>query len=121
MIDPTAAVRNFRRLAAAGASGAHGFYEALDYTAPRLPEGAKLAVVRAYMAHHHGRLIVAIATALHDGARRARFHAEPIVQATELLLQERTPRDVAVARPRADEVQAAAAVREFIPPGVGRF
>ena len=35
---------------------------------------------------------------------RARFHAEPMVQATELLLQERTPRDVAVARPRADEV-----------------
>ena len=39
MIDPTAAVQNFRRLAAAGASGAYGFYEALDYTAPRLPEG----------------------------------------------------------------------------------
>ena len=38
---------------------------------------------------------------------RARFHAEPIVQATELLLQERTPRDVAVAHPRAEEVQAA--------------
>ena len=31
---------------------------------------------------------------------RARFHAEPIVQATELLLQERTPRDVAVAHPQ---------------------
>ena len=47
---------------------------------------------------------------------RARFHAEPIVQATELLLQERTPRDVAVARPRADEVQAAGDVRELVPP-----
>ena len=65
-----------------------------------------LAVVRAYMAHHQGMLIVAIANALHDGAMRARFHAEPMVQATELLLQERTPRDVAVARPRADEVHA---------------
>jgi cyclic beta-1,2-glucan synthetase len=96
MIDPTAAVRNFRRLAAAGASGAYGFYEALDYTAPRLPEAAELAVVRAYMAHHQGMLIVALANALHAGAMRARFHAEPSVQATELLLQERTPRDVAV-------------------------
>src|SRR2546430_2730954 len=45
---------------------------------------------------------------------RARFHAEPIVQATELLLQERTPRDVAVARPRADEVRAVGDVREFV-------
>ena len=33
MIDPAAALRNFRRLADAGASGAYGFYEALDYTA----------------------------------------------------------------------------------------
>ena len=40
--------------------------------------------------------IVAIADALLDGEMRTRFHAEPIVQATELLLQERTPRDVAV-------------------------
>ena len=54
--------------------------------------------------------IVAIADALFDGAMRARFHAEPIVQATELLLQERTPRDVAVARPWAAEVKSAARV-----------
>jgi cyclic beta-1,2-glucan synthetase len=118
MVDPTAAIRNFRRLAAAGASGAFGFYEALDYTASRLPEAAELAVVRAYMAHHQGMIIVAIGNVLHDGGMRARFHAEPIVQATELLLQERTPRDVAVARPRAEEVQAVADVREFIPPVV---
>jgi len=121
MIDPTAAVQNFRRLAAAGASGAYGFYEALDYTAPRLPDGATVAVVRAYMAHHQGMVVVAIANVVHDGAMRARFRAEPMVLATELLLQERTPRDVAVARPRADEVQAVGDVREFVPPVVRHF
>ncbi len=121
MIDPAAEVRNFRRLAAAGAAGAYGFYEALDYTAPRLPEGADVAVVRAYMAHHQGMVLVAIANAVHDGAMRTRFHAEPIVRATELLLQERTPRNVAVARPRADEVQAIGDVRAFVPPVERRF
>ena len=121
MIDPAAALRNFRRLAAAGASGGYGFYEALDYTAPRVPEDAQVAVVRTYMAHHQGMMLVAIANALHDGAMRARFHAEPIVQATELLLQERTPRDVAVARPRAEEVAAVGDVREFVPAVVRRF
>jgi cyclic beta-1,2-glucan synthetase len=121
MIDPTAAAQNFRRLAAAGASGAYGFYEALDYTAPRLPDGASVAVVRAYMAHHQGMVVVAIANVVHDGAMRARFRAEPMVLATELLLQERTPRDVAVARPRADEVQAVGDVREFVPPVVRHF
>jgi cyclic beta-1,2-glucan synthetase len=121
MIDPAAAVRNFQRLAEAGACGDYGFYEALDYTASRLPEGTGVAIVRSYMAHHQGMLLVALANTLHEGAMRARFHAEPSVQATELLLQERTPRDVAVARPRAEEVQAAADVREFVPSVVRRF
>ena len=115
MVDPAAATRNLGRLAAAGGSGPFGYYEALDYTPERLPEGASVAVVRAYMAHHQGMALVAIANAVHDGAMRARFHAEPMIQATELLLQERTPRDVAVARPRAEEVHAAANVREILP------
>src|SRR5437899_3324180 len=121
MIDPAAAVRNFQRLAEAGACGAYGFYEALDYTASRLPEGTGVAIVRSYMAHHQGMVLVALANTLHEGVMRARFHAEPSVQATELLLQERTPRGVAVARPRAEEVQAAADVREFVPPVGRRF
>src|SRR5256884_7657596 len=120
MIDPSSAIRNFRRLADAGASGTYGFYEALDYTASPLPEGTDVAIVRTYMAHHQGMLLVAIGNALHVGAMRARFHAEPIVQATELLLQERTPRDVAVARP-AEDVTAAANVREFISAAIRRF
>src|SRR6185436_14106879 len=44
-----------------------------------------------------------------------------MVQSTELLLQERTPRDIAVARPRAEEVKAAPNVRELIAPMVRRF
>ena len=62
-----------------------------------------VAIVRAYMAHHQGMTIVAIANVLLDGEMRARFHAEPSIQATELLLQERAPRDVSIVRPRAQE------------------
>ena len=121
MVDAKAAAQNFARLAAAGGRGTYGCYEALDYTPTRLPEGASVAIVRAYMAHHQGMTIVAIANALHGGAMRTRFHADAIIQATELLLQERTPRDVAVARPRAEEVKAAPHVRELVPPMVRRF
>ena len=99
MVDPASAARNFARLTGVGACGRYGFYEALDYTPSRLPENADVAIVRAFMAHHQGMSIVAIADALLDGAMRARFHAEPMVQATELLLQEGTPRDVATVRP----------------------
>ncbi len=121
MIDPIAAMQNFARLEQAGGSGAYGFYEALDYTPTRVPEGETVAVVRTYFAHHQGMSIVAISNVLDDGAMRRRFHAEPMVQATELLLQERTPRDVLVARPRAEEVSAAAHVRELVPPVLRRF
>jgi cyclic beta-1,2-glucan synthetase len=99
MVDPQAAARNLEQLSGIGGRGRYGFYEALDYTPVRVPEGSSVAVVRAFMAHHQGMTIVAIGDALLDGAMRARFHAEPMVQATELLLQERTPRDVAVVRP----------------------
>ncbi len=121
MVDPGAAAANFKRLAGIGGSGRYGFYEALDFTPSRLPEGQTVAVVRAYMAHHQGMTVVAIANALLDGVMRTRFHAEPIVQATELLLQERTPRDVAVAHPRAEEVGASATVDDFEPAVVRRL
>jgi cyclic beta-1,2-glucan synthetase len=121
MVDPQAAARNFSRLAAAGGRGRYGWYEALDYTPARLPEGDKVAIVRSYMAHHQGMTLIAICDAVQDGAMRARFHAEPIIQATQLLLQERVPRDVLVANPGADEVGAAAQVRDLVPPMARRF
>ena len=108
MIDPQAAVRNYAALRALGGEGRYGFYEALDFTAARLPEGVGHVVVRSFMAHHQGMTITAIANTLQDGVLRARFHAEPMVQGVELLLQERVPRDASLAPPRAVEVQVAA-------------
>ena len=121
MIFPTAAMENFKRLASAGGEGRYGFYEALDYTKIRLPEGQSVAVIHAYMAHHQGMSLVALANVLNDGVMRSRFHADPMVQATELLLQERTPRDALAARPRAEEVSASAKVRDLVPPVARRF
>ena len=121
MVDPAAAARNFVELDRAGGRGTLGFYEALDYTRARLPEGSRVAVVRAYMAHHQGMTLVALADVLLNRVMRARFHAEPLVQATELLLQERAPRSVVVTRPRVDEVNAPAHVRDAIAPIFRRF
>src|SRR5439155_25617076 len=68
-----------------------------------------------------GMTLVGLANVLNYGALQTRFHAEPIAQATELLLQERTPRDVLISRPRAEEVSAPPQVRELIPPVLRRF
>jgi cyclic beta-1,2-glucan synthetase len=121
MIDPAAALRNFEVLKDEGAMGPYGFYEAIDYTESRVPSGKRSAVVRCYMAHHQGMLLVAIANALENGLMRARFHAEPMVRASELLLEERTPRSVAVARPRAEEFAAIGDVRESVAPRARRY
>jgi len=94
MIDPEAAAQNFARLIEAGASGRYGFYEALDYTATRVPEDQSVAVVRAYMAHHQGMSARGARERSPRGRHARALHAEPRMQAAELLLQERTPRDV---------------------------
>ncbi|MEO8504785.1 MAG: glucoamylase family protein [Acidobacteriota bacterium] len=98
MHEPRAALHNFDALAELGALGRHGFFEALDYTPSRVPEGEDFALVRATMGHHQAMTLLALANVVDGGTLRLRFGRQPMVQAAELLLQERTPRDVLVAR-----------------------
>lgn len=121
MVDPQAARQNYAQLAAMGALGRYGFYEALDFTRSRLPDDEDVAIVRNFMAHHQGMTIVSIANTLLGAQMRSRFHREPMIQASELLLQERMPRDVAVAHPRAEEVNTAAAVSGAVIPKLRRI
>ncbi|HEX5426473.1 MAG TPA: glucoamylase family protein [Candidatus Acidoferrales bacterium] len=121
MVAPSDAARNFQVMERDGGMGMYGFYESLDFTKTRIPEGQDVAVVRTYMAHHQGMSLISLGNVLLDDVTQNRFHAEPIIQATELLLQERTPRDVLVAHPRAEEVKAAAHVREVFPTIERRF
>jgi cyclic beta-1,2-glucan synthetase len=93
MIAPQAAIANFRRLTQAGAEGTFGFYEAIDYTRHRVPNGRGCVVVKTYMAHHQGMSLTALANVLFDDVMSRRFHAETKVRAVELLLQERPPQD----------------------------
>jgi len=121
MVDPKAAARNFKHLTEAGGRGEYGWYDALDYTADRLPEGAKVAVVRSYMAHHQAMCLIGIANALQDGRMRTRFHSEAIIQATDLLLQERMPRGVPVARPPTRQSSGAVVIHQVYPEMQRRF
>ncbi|WP_207791558.1 GH36-type glycosyl hydrolase domain-containing protein [Sandaracinobacteroides saxicola] len=103
MVDARAALANFEALERLGARGTHGFYEALDFTPQRLAEGQRFAIVRSHMAHHQGMAMLALVNVL-DGARlRDAFHAEPMVAAVDLLLQERPPRGVGTFEPREEE------------------
>ncbi|WP_199554270.1 GH36-type glycosyl hydrolase domain-containing protein [Sandaracinobacteroides hominis] len=111
MVDAPAALENYAILEAMGARGRYGFYEALDFTPGRVPEGQRFAIVKTYMAHHQGMALLAIANVLDGGRLREAFHSEPMIRATELLLQERRPRGVGTFNPRAEEATVAAVDR----------
>lgn len=87
-IDPARATANLRWLSSLGCLNRHGFFEALDYA----HAGAGQAqVVRCYMAHHQGMGLLAINNVLLGDRMQERFHSDPMVQATEFLLEERMP------------------------------
>jgi len=92
MIAPEAACRNLQRLASEQAVGKFGFYEAIDFTQSRLPPDSKRAVIRSFMAHHQGMTLLAFSYLLHNQPMQRRFVADPLFQATLLLLQERIPK-----------------------------
>ncbi|MHB1460248.1 MAG: GH36-type glycosyl hydrolase domain-containing protein [Armatimonadota bacterium] len=104
-VDPGLAMRNIRKLIARGMENLYGLYEALDYTSERLPSGAKSVIIRSEMAHHQGMSLLSIANTLQRNIMQRRFHSEPMVRATELLLQERLPRYVVLTEdPQSDDV-----------------
>ncbi len=94
--NPEAGLQNLMRLKKLGALGYYGFHDAVDFTPTRVPEGKTYAVVRNYMAHHHGMSIAAVANVVFNGRLRELFHSDPVIEAAELLLQEKAPRVIPV-------------------------
>lgn len=115
MVNPTAALANLRRIEELGGRGPYGFYEAMDFTPSRLRENQDSAIVRAYMAHHQGMTLISFANVALAGQPRKLFHREPLVQAAELLLQERTPRELGDIRHRLG-YQETTVVRNVVEP-----
>ena len=109
-VMPRAACLNLQALASAGFLGDYGLYEAIDYTPSRVLPGMHHAIVRSYMAHHQGMSLLALAYVLLDQPMQRRFLSDPLVRATELLLQERVPKKGATLHPHAAEVNAAARI-----------
>jgi cyclic beta-1,2-glucan synthetase len=91
MVDPAAAVENLLSMAGKKWLKDYGFYESADYTGSIgrgfMPRKYKL--VRCWMAHHQGMSLAAICNILCDSPFQRWFHMDRLVQASELILQER--------------------------------
>lgn len=83
------ALSNLKKMKELGSFGKYGYYEAIDYNAPDSLNLLPYCIVKSYMAHHQGMSLVAINNFLNNGIMRKRFHAEPIVKATEIILEEK--------------------------------
>src|SRR5881394_741604 len=96
-VEPAAAMKNLRRLAAiedSGLLGEYGYYEAIDYSRRAELDGAEGIIIHCYMVHHQGMSLLAYGNALHDNAMRRRFHSDPRIGATEPLLHEHIPEQI---------------------------
>lgn len=109
-VDPQAVIQNLKRMQKMGWMGAYGFYESADYSPPRRTKSAKYELIRSWMAHHQGMIMLALCNQLSGSAIQRRFHAEPRVQATELVLHEHVPDAVPVAPPEKPLLVSSAAL-----------
>lgn len=92
MLQQAESVHNLRWMRHLGWLGEYGFYEAVDFTRRRVPQGRTHQVVRNWMAHHQGMSLVAAANVLCDSIMQKRFHDNSVVAAAERVLHERIPR-----------------------------
>ena len=91
LMDPTAAIENLEQMAGKEWLADYGFYESADYTsaAARPFRARKFNLVRCWMVHHQGMSLASICNLLCDGPFQRWFHANRLVQASEMILQER--------------------------------
>lgn len=112
LVDPRGAAANLRRYETLEMTGAYGFFEALDMTHPRIPEGCAYLPVRSYMAHHLGMSLLAIVNVLCGRCMVRRFMNHTYMRAFRSLLQERIPVGAVLSQEREPD----AASPERVPP-----
>ena len=71
--------------------GHYGFYEAVDFSPSRMLLRQDHAIVRSYMAHHQGMILLSLTNYLLHDPMIHRFHADPAVQSVEILASRESP------------------------------
>jgi cyclic beta-1,2-glucan synthetase len=105
-LRPRKVLENIERLTDAHMLGMHGLYESIDFSPARIAPGATSAIVRSYMAHHQGMILLSLVNYLHDQVMVRRFHADPLVRSVELLLQEKVPHNATLESAQPDDARA---------------
>ncbi len=117
-VAPTLSTRNLKVLQSMAARGQYGFIEAIDFSPARQSGSDRYTPVSAFMAHHQGMTIVALANVLLDGLAQRWGMSDPHIEAVASLLHEKAPRGISILSARAPDAPHTMVQRR--PPGLLR-
>ena len=103
--EPKEVIKNLKELEKCGMYQKYGFYEAIDYTPSRLEKSHEYAVVKTYMAHHQGLILLSINNLFKDNILQKRFMKNPQLQAIDVLLQEKMPENVIITKEKKEKIE----------------
>jgi hypothetical protein len=95
-IETQAALKNIYRMKDRSWLGRYGFYESAEIKVNGRSGSAADHITRCWMAHHQGMILLAISNLVTGSSMHQRFHAVPMITATERLLHEKMPAEVPV-------------------------
>ena len=82
---------NLKQLENEGMYNKFGFYASIDFTPERVEKGKKYGLVKTYMAHHQGLILLSINNLFNNQILQKRFMKNPQIEAVSILLQETMP------------------------------
>ena len=103
--DPKEVFKNLKVLEKQGMYNKYGFYEAIDYTPNRVEKNRKYENVKTYMAHHQALILLSINNFFNNNILQKRFMQNPEMQSINILLEERMPENVIIAKEKKEKPQ----------------
>ena len=103
--EPKEVIRNIKRLKQYNVQGKYGLYESIDFTPERLTNNQKYEVVKTYMAHHQALILLSINNLINNNILQNRFHANPEIEAVDILLQEKMPEDMIITKEKKERIE----------------
>ena len=102
---PEDEIDNLKILEKEGMYDKFGFYESIDYTPERVEKGKTSSVVKTYMAHHQGLILLSINNLFNNQILQKRFIKNPEMEAVSILLQETMPEFSIITKENKEKVE----------------
>lgn len=103
--NPKEVLENLKSLEKIGMYDKYGFYESVDYTPSRVKPKEIASVVKTYMSHHQGLILLSINNLINKNILQDRFFKNPEIQAIDILLQERMPNNVIITKEKKEKIE----------------